>query len=169
MYMGESALHLIGLSLFLGVGATLFMDIWSVFVKRVFNVQPLNYALVGRWLGHLLHGQLVHGSIVKAATKQHESVIGWAAHYVIGVFFAFIFILSSLWIHVSLLSSVGAIVFGALTVIFPYFIMQPCFGMGIAASKTPQPSSVRLKSLMAHVSFGVGLSLSLFFITVIYQ
>ncbi|MER8732715.1 DUF2938 domain-containing protein [Mesorhizobium sp. M1227] len=34
--------------------------------------------------------------------------------------------------------------------------MQPAFGIGIAASKVPNPRTARLRSLMAHLSFGVG-------------
>jgi hypothetical protein len=42
----------------------------------------------------------------------------------------------------------------------PFFTMQPSFGLGIAASKTPHPNQARLKSLMTHTVFGVGLYLS---------
>lgn len=35
--------------------------------------------------------------------------------------------------------------------------MKPSFGLGIAASKTPNPSQVRLKTPMTHTVFGVGL------------
>lgn len=41
--------------------------------------------------------------------------------------------------------------------IFPYFLMQPAFGLDFAASKTPKPMQARLKSLMTHTVFGVGL------------
>jgi hypothetical protein len=43
------------------------------------------------------------------------------------------------------------------TVVFPFFIMQPSFGLGMAASKTPKPTQARLKSLVTHAVFGVGL------------
>ena len=33
-------------------------------------------------------------------------------------------------------------------------------GAGIAASRTPKPGVARLRSLMAHASFGVGLYLA---------
>ena len=46
------------------------------------------------------------------------------------------------------------------SVVVPYLIMQPAFGLGIAASRTPQPLHARLRSLMAHTAFGVGLYLS---------
>ncbi|HAT86415.1 MAG TPA: DUF2938 domain-containing protein, partial [Rhizobiales bacterium] len=53
-----------------------------------------------------------------------------------------------------------ALGFGVATVIAPYFIMQPCLGAGIAASKTPAPNIARLKSLVAHSTFGIGLWLT---------
>jgi len=42
-------------------------------------------------------------------------------------------------------------------VLVPFFVMQPSFGFGIAASRTPNPTQARLRSLMAHTVFGVGL------------
>ena len=47
--------------------------------------------------------------------------------------------------------------FGIATVLVPFFTMQPAFGLGVAASKTPNPNKARLKSLMTHTVFGVGL------------
>jgi hypothetical protein len=41
----------------------------------------------------------------------------------------------------------------------PWLVMQPSFGLGIAASKAPNPTQARLKSLMTHTVFGVGLYL----------
>jgi hypothetical protein len=52
-----------------------------------------------------------------------------------------------------------ALLYGIGTVVFPFFILQPSFGLGIAASRTPNPSQARLKSLVTHVVFGVGLYL----------
>ena len=39
----------------------------------------------------------------------------------------------------------------------PWLVMQPSFGLGIAASKTPKPGQARLKSLMTHTVFALGL------------
>jgi hypothetical protein len=50
-----------------------------------------------------------------------------------------------------------ALLYGIGTVVFPFFIMQPAFGLGMAASRTPTPMQARLKSLVTHTVFGVGL------------
>jgi hypothetical protein len=50
-----------------------------------------------------------------------------------------------------------ALLYGIATVVFPFFIMQPSLGLGIAAAKTPNPMQARLKSLATHFVFGVGL------------
>ncbi|MDQ3221992.1 MAG: DUF2938 domain-containing protein, partial [Gemmatimonadota bacterium] len=50
-----------------------------------------------------------------------------------------------------------ALAFGVATTLVPYLVMQPSFGLGFAASKTPSPNQARLKSLMTHTVFGVGL------------
>jgi Protein of unknown function (DUF2938) len=39
----------------------------------------------------------------------------------------------------------------------PFFIMQPGLGAGIAASRTPKPNASRLRSVVSHFVFGVGL------------
>jgi hypothetical protein len=83
--------------------------------------------------------------------------VGWIAHYVIGTVYAFVLIafVSSSWlVRPSLLP---AMLFGIGSVVVPFLVMQPSFGLGIAASRAPNPTRARLKSLMAHAAFGVGL------------
>ncbi|MGB3089355.1 MAG: DUF2938 family protein, partial [Chitinophagaceae bacterium] len=53
-----------------------------------------------------------------------------------------------------------AIFIGIVTVVAPFFILQPGMGLGIAASKTPNPNKARLKSLLTHFIYGIGLYLS---------
>ena len=38
--------------------------------------------------------------------------------------------------------------------------MQPAFGLGVAAAKTPDPAAVRLRNLRTHATYGVGLYLT---------
>jgi hypothetical protein len=144
----------------IGIGATLLMDLWNLFLKRTFNVPSLNYCLLGRWLRHMPEGRFRHASIGAAPQKRFECTVGWIAHYTIGIAFALLFValVSSAWLARPTL--LIALLYGIGTVVFPFFIMQPSLGLGIAASKTPKPMQARLKSLMTHTVFGVGLYLS---------
>ena len=44
-------LHELFAVVFIGCGATLLMDVWLMFLKRL-GVQTLNFAFIGRWVGH---------------------------------------------------------------------------------------------------------------------
>lgn len=144
----------------IGIGATLFMDLFALFQQRFFSVVPLNYALVGRWLICMPKGIFRHKNILHTQPVYMESVVGWFAHYVIGVIFSAIMIVftGNNWLIEPTITP--SIIFGISTVIFPYFLMQPCLGFGIAAAKTPKPNVARIRSLIAHTIFGIGLYLS---------
>jgi hypothetical protein len=140
-----------------GIGASLIMDLWNLLLKHAFGVPSLNYCLLGRWVRHIPEGRLRHASITTAASKPLECPIGWIAHYSIGMVLAlgFVALASGDWLARPTL--LPALAYGIVTVVFPFFILQPSFGLGFASSKTPNPAQARLKSLATHTVFGVGL------------
>jgi hypothetical protein len=144
-------------AILVGLGATLMIDLWALFLRRGFNIPSLNYCLLGRWLLHMPSGTFRHRSIVAAEPKPRECTMGWIAHYSIGAAFAvgFTLVVSRGWLERP--TVLPALAFGAATTLVPYLVMQPSFGLGIAASKTPHPNQARLKSLMTHLVFGFGL------------
>lgn len=154
--MSTEATYFLG-AVVVGLGATLFMDLWALFLKRAFSIPSANYCLVGRWLRHMPEGTFRHASIVAASQKHSECTVGWIAHYVIGTVYALALIafVSGSWLARPTL--LPAMLFGIGSVLAPFLIMQPSFGLGIAASRTPNPTQARLRSLMAHAAFGVGL------------
>lgn len=141
----------------IGVGATVLIDVWALLLKRLFGILPLNFGMVGRWLGHLAGGRFRHAAIAQAAPVRNELAIGWIAHYVIGIAFAagLIAIEGLAWAHQPTL--LPALLFGLATVLFPFLVMQPGMGAGFAASKTPEPARARRRSLLTHTVFGIGL------------
>ncbi len=147
-------------SALIGIGATVIMDIWAFFLMKGFGIPSLNYAMVGRWIGHLPRGQWVHTNIAKAPPVSSEQAIGWTAHYAIGVIFAglLIFIWGMSWTVTP--TPLPALIIGLATLAAPFLILQPGMGAGIAASRTPKPNVARVRSLSAHMSFGVGLYLA---------
>ena len=50
-----------------------------------------------------------------------------------------------------------ALIIGVATIAAPFLILQPGMGAGIAARRTPRPTVSRFRSLVAHLSFGIGL------------
>jgi len=141
----------------IGVGATMAMDLWNLFLKRTFSIPSLNYCLLGRWVRHMLRGTLRHASITAAPPKSLECTVGWIAHYTIGVVFALVFVAWTSGDWLARPTVLPALLYGIGTVVFPLFIMQPALGLGIAASRTPNPTHARMKSLVTHTVFGVGL------------
>lgn len=144
----------------IGIGATAFMDVWALAQKRLLGIPSLDYAMVGRWIGHIPRGRFAHNSISSASSIEGERVIGWVAHYVIGIVFAAVLLLIWGLDWADNPTLLPALFVGLSTVLFPLFVMQPAFGAGIAASRTPKPSISRLRSVIAHFSFGLGLYLA---------
>lgn len=151
--------ELLGHAALIGAGATLVMDAWAFALRRL-GIPSLNLAHLGRWLGHLPEGQWIQAHIAEAPPVRGERVLGWAAHYAIGISFAGLLLATSgsSWARSpTLLPALGI---GVLTVVAPLFILQPALGAGIASSRTPRPLFNSLKSLLTHTVFGAGLYLA---------
>lgn len=144
-------------SVIIGVGATLFMDLYAIFIKRFFNIPSLDFAIVGRWVGHFKNGIFTHKNILQFEKIKGERAMGWISHYLIGISFAFLLLLICRIDWVKNPTFWPCVIIGLATTITPWFLMQPAFGFGIAASKTPNPNLSRLRSLQAHFIYGLGL------------
>jgi hypothetical protein len=144
-------------ALLIGSGATVFMDLSAAIRKRLLGVSPLNYALVGRWIGHLWRGRFRHDNISAAPPIPGEAGLGWFAHYATGVAFAALLLIvwGLDWARNPTLGP--ALLIGVVTVAAPFLVLQPGMGAGIAASRTPRPNVSRIRSVLAHTTFGVGL------------
>lgn len=147
----------LGWTIFVGVGATIAMDLWARLLRGIFGVASLDYAWVGRWIGHMAQGRFAHERIAAAPAIAGERSLGWAAHYAIGVAFAglLLFMVGAGWARQP--TPWPAIAIGVASLAAPFFIMQPAFGFGIAAARLPNPNVARFRSLLTHLIFGVGL------------
>ena len=144
-------------AILIGAGATAFLDLWSAARSRLTGAPQPDYALVGRWIGHLARGRFFHEAIARAAPISGERVLGWSAHYLIGIAFAaaLLALWGIEWAHQPTL--LPALIVGIGSIAAPFLLMQPGMGLGVAASRTPNPRAARLRSLTTHVVFGVGL------------
>ena len=144
-------------TLLIGTGATAVIDIWALARKRLLGVASPDYGLVGRWLVYMTRGRFRHDRIAASPAVPRERLIGWTAHYLIGV--AFAAVLLAIWgLEWARHPSIGpALIVGIGSVAAPFLVMQPGMGAGIAASRTARPSAARLQSLVTHAIFGLGL------------
>jgi len=141
-----------------GVLATALMDAWSALLRRI-GVATLDYALVGRWLGHMLHGQWRHAAIARAAPVRNERLTGWVAHYLLGIGYVagLVALTGPEWLlHPSL---AAALAFGLLSMVVPWCVLQPALGAGFFASRTPRPWHARVQTVATHSVFGMGMYL----------
>jgi Protein of unknown function (DUF2938) len=144
-------------TLITGIGATAVMDLWGIARRHLLNTAPPDYGLVGRWLAHMARGRFRHDAIATSPPVHGERLIGWTAHYFIGITFAAVLlgIWGLAWIQHP---TVGpALIVGIGSVVAPFLLMQPGMGAGIAACRTPRPAAARLQSLITHAVFGLGL------------
>lgn len=151
----------------IGVGGSALMDIWSLVLRRRFGIPTLDYALLGRWIGHFRHGRFVHDRIAAARPVPGERPLGWLAHYAIGVTFALLLLAfwGLDWVRSPTIWP--ALIVGLGTIVAPWFVMQPAMGAGIAGSRTPSPRATRLRNLGTHAVYGVGLYLSAVAVSVV--
>lgn len=144
----------------IGISGAALMDVWGFTLRRGYGIATLDYALLGRWIAHFPRGRFVHDRIGSAQPVRGERILGYAAHYAIGVAFAFLLlaIWGTEWVHSPTIWP--ALIVGLGTIVAPWFVMQPAMGAGIAGSRTPNPRATRLRNLGTHASYGVGLYLS---------
>ena len=124
----------------IGAGATMVMDVWASLLRQ-FGVPSLNLDFLGRWIGHMPEGQFFHESIAKAPPVRGEILLGWGAHYAIGISFAALLIATYGLTWARSPTLFPALLIGIVTVVAPLIILQPAMGAGIASSKTAAPSA----------------------------
>lgn len=144
-------------TLFIGTGATIILDLWSITRQRVLGIPAPNYGLVGRWIAYMPQGKFRHNRITATKPVRGEQMVGWTAHYLIGIAFAAILtgVWGPDWVYQPTLAP--ALIVGIGTVLAPFLLMQPGMGAGFFASRQPKPSSARIQSLVTHTVFGLGL------------
>jgi hypothetical protein len=156
----NDAVAIVAGGVLMGVTGSALMDAWSLVLRRRFHVPTLDYALLGRWVGHFPRGRFAHDRIASAEPVAGERVLGWSVHYAIGVMFALLLlaIWGVEWVRSPTIEP--ALLVGLATIIAPWFVMQPAMGAGIAGSKTPNPKATRLRNLGTHAVYGMGLYIS---------
>ena len=155
-----STFELLARAALVGIGGTLVLDLYAWVLQRIWSIPGTNWAMVGRWLGHMPRGRFVQRKLGEAEPVPGERAIGWLFHYVIGAGYGLLLvaITGPGWLQAPDLLAPLALALALL--ILPYVVMMPGMGMGIAASRAPRPGMARLKSVAGHSVFGLGMYLA---------
>lgn len=143
-----------------GLGATIVFDVVAV-LRQGWAFTHGFYCLVGRWVGSLQNTGFAHDDIRASAPVTSEALLGWGAHVLLGVIYGICFVVVFGSSAISAPQLWQCLSFGLGTVLVPWFVFQPLFGWGIGMSKAPEPWKMRLKGVINHTVFGLGIWLSL--------
>ncbi len=144
-------------ALVIGIGATAFMDLVALVRRHLFGTPLADYALVGRWIAYMPRGRFVHRPIAASPSLRGEGAIGWIAHYGTGIVFAGMLLAAAGEAWAQHPTVLPALAVGTGSVAAPFLLMQPGMGFGVMAHRTPHPGVARLRSLVTHALFGIGL------------
>ena len=152
-----NTLELVARGAAMGIASSALIDAWAFVLRRAFHVSSLDYRLLGRWIRYIPSGKFFHQRIGASPAMRGERPLGWLAHYSIGIGFALLLLLvaGEDWAESPTLLPAMAVGLG--TVLAPWLVMQPAFGVGIAGSKTARPWAGRLRNLGTHAVYGLGL------------
>ncbi len=106
----------------------------------------------------MLRGKFSHANILETPRLPGELPLGLAVHYLIGIIFTLAYGALLFVLHVTP-TILAAVVFGLVTVVFPWFLMLPSLGMGWMDRNIQAPAQVRRMSLYTHFVFGLALAL----------
>src|SRR4051794_2006324 len=82
------SLSLLAQSALIGAGGTALMDLAAEVVRRTTGTEPLDFRLLGRWVGRLPAGCIRYDDIRSAEPLARERELGLLSHYCIGMGFA---------------------------------------------------------------------------------
>ena len=156
--MLTSTVYLIIIS-FLSVSV---IDLWQRIAHRLGGSAPTDWGIIGRWLLMIFsHCIIVNTQLQETDAYPNERAIGWIFHYLVGG--AYVIVYFILWKICGLISTTiwDGFVFGAISVLVPWFFFMPAIGAGILARKTPNPTFVCISAFITHSIFGVSIALLL--------
>jgi zinc transporter ZupT len=116
---------------------------------------------LGLGLHNLADGLAIGASAELSTTAAAGETLGILVHQLpVGLSFAAVLlaIAGPEWLERPRLLPALAVSYA--TLVSPFLIMQPAMGAGIASSRTPRPNAARLRSVVTHTVYGVGLYLA---------
>src|SRR6516225_5781850 len=150
------------LGVIVGILATVTMDAVAVIALRLGiagrELRRTGPDLVGRWIGYFLRGKFRHTDILETPPLRGELLLGFAAHYSIGIMLTLVYFGLLVVTH-SRPTAFSAILYGTATTVLPWFVMFPSQGMGWMGRDAPGDAHLARASLFNHIILSLGIAL----------
>ena len=143
----------------IGIFATALLDLWGLLQWRLAGIPMTRWGMVGRWLIGLTQGRWVLDGTDQRPPSPFERVLGWGFHYAVGIVYGMALLVLAGPGYLAAPTLGPALVVGLVTVTAGWFIMMPGMGAGVLARRTPTPWAIRVRSVIGHIVFGIGLFL----------
>ena len=151
--MGET----IAFGVFVGVAATVTMDMLAVASRKAGWTVGARGDWVGRWYLGVFRGQFVHRDIALSPEQPGERRAALVGHYLIGVVLAVFYVVGARWLGISPEGLLAAVGYGLATCVFPWLLVFPCLGFGLLGLKGPPELELLRASVANHLVYGLGL------------
>ena len=138
----------------IGIISCLAMDIWQRLLKIMYDINPSDWAIVGRWYIFLISKAKIYNPIIEEVPPiKNELKIGWAVHYTVAIMYS-IFFYMLLKYNMCNATMFTGFIFGLISVIVTWFFFMPILGKGFFGIKTPSPFLSCSLAIGSHVVIG---------------
>ena len=155
--IGSSTSTLFVAGLFVGIAATLTMDLLSDRARKFGITAGVDGRWVGRWYLGIAKGTFVHRDIAAYPEQTGEGRAALIGHYIIGVALAIAYVFGARWLTLPPGSTIVAIGYGLATTVFPWFMVLPALGFGAFGLRGPDEMKLFRTSVLNHLFYGLGL------------
>jgi hypothetical protein len=159
-------MNLILMVLTVGIFGTVVMDILNLFFARIGIISKIEVNAIGRMAVGWTHGRFFYKHPSEMDEVAHEVLIGYIAHYSIGIGLAIPYIFGWDILIGGNPSLIYAIVYGIATTVASWFFVYPTMGLGAFGLKSPEGFRAAFSSLANHLFYGLGLAIGIALIIV---
>jgi hypothetical protein len=152
-------------SVFIGILATVTMDLLSVTASKLGLIAFLPPRLMGRWFAYLVRGEFLHSDIAQMPPIHYEMAMAVPGHYAVGITLAFVYLSLNSTHGVDIHNLAAALGFALCTSLLPWLLMFPAMGYGWFGTHGPPGTRLFPSSLVTHGFYGVGLWLGALLLT----
>lgn len=148
-----------------GLVGSVFMDIMEMYMGKFGIYSGVKGTHIGRWAHGLVKGDFYYQNIDEVAPVDNEMRIAFIFHYLVGggiVALGYPVILYFLDVSTMVMHIPLAVIYGLLTCTFPWFILMPSIGKGVAGNKMPEQASPIIAPIVSHLAYGLGIGVTLF-------